>query len=86
MPFTRLLRIQRKTDERLRHRGYCSENKVRFQACRRRSYSGAEEEAMAAREEAEEVHHSCYRLHGNGVDVLLNNGDKDNRAKDLGPI
>lgn len=86
MPFTRPHGMQRNADKQIRHRGYCSEDKVRFQACRRRPYSGAEEEAMAAREEAEEVHHSGYRLHGNGVDVLLNHDYKDNRAEDLGSI
>lgn len=41
---------------------------------------------MAAREEAEKDYHSGYRLHDNGMDVLLDNDYKDNRAEDLGPI
>ena len=41
---------------------------------------------MAARAEAEEAHHSGYRLLNNGMDGLLNNDYKDNRAEDLGPI
>ncbi len=41
---------------------------------------------MAAREEAEEDHHSGNGLPDNGLDVLSDHGHKDNRAKDLGPI
>lgn len=41
---------------------------------------------MAAREAAEEDHHSGYGLPDNGVDVLPDHGYQDNRAKDLGPV
>lgn len=86
LPCIRPREMERKTDRTVRHRGYCPSNKVQFQACRRRSYSRTEKEAMAAREETEEDYHSGFRLPDNGVDVLFDHDYKDKRAKNLGPV
>lgn len=69
-----------------RHRGYCPENQIQFQARGRRSHSKTKKEAMAARAEAEEDYHGGYGLPDNGMDVLSDHGHKNYRAEDMGPI